>query len=89
MEQFSKFPYDCRIQCKDGYVEAHAVILSTASKYLKDLLANTGSIGRPVLVMLDFDRKTILSIKKFIYEGETTADGDVIRCASILQLTCG
>ena len=92
VKQFYKYPYDCRIICNDGYVEAHAVVLSTASKYLRDLITDiskTGILapGNPLLVVLKFDRKTILSIKKLIYEGETAADADVIRCASLLQLT--
>lgn len=90
VKQFSQGPYDCRIVCKDGHVEAHCVILASASDYLKNLLMTAGTFGsakKPALLVLpEYECKTVESIKKLIYEGETEGDMKMFCCASALQV---
>ena len=62
---------DVTLVCDDGQVEAHKVILSSASPFLREILQRN-----PLLYMRGTSKKDIESVLLFIYSGETQVSQD-------------
>ena len=66
---------DVTLVCDDGQVEAHKVILSSASPFLREILQRNPH-SHPLLYMRGTSKKDIESVLLFIYSGETQVSQD-------------
>ena len=67
---------DITLACEDGQqVEAHKVILSSASPFFRDLLKKT-SHPRPLVYMRGLKSEDLIAMMDFLYKGEANVFQD-------------
>ena len=81
---------DVTLVCEGNqHIEAHKIILASASKVLKDILVGNKHM-KPLLYMRGISFKDMLSVVDFIYHGQVNIDqedlNDFLALAEDLQL---
>ena len=72
---------DVTLACEDGeQVEAHRVVLSASSPFLKNLLNKNNKHQHPLFYMLGVDSEDLKAMVDFIYFGKVKICEDKLEC---------